>query len=62
MNRENKISIKEAARLMGVSQMLLRLMIRENKLDSKIAFCVKNKGRYYYYINRKLFLEYLCIK
>ena len=58
----NKISIREASWLMGVSPMLLRLMIRENKLDSKIAFCIKNKGRYYYYINRKLFLEYLGIQ
>lgn len=54
-----KISVKDAARLMGVSPTLLRLMIQENKLPANISFCVKNKNRYYYYINKEAFLNYL---
>lgn len=54
-----RMSIKEAAELMGVSQMFLRLIIREEKLDKNIAFAIKNKDRYSYYINRKMFENYL---
>jgi len=56
---KNKISIKEASEKMGVSQMLLRLMIQNNKIPQDISFCVKNKERYYYYINRDKFEKYL---
>ena len=57
-----KISIKEAAEKMGISQMMLRLIIREEKLDKNIAFCVKNKGRYSYYINKNNFEKYINSK
>ena len=54
-----KLSVKEAAKEMGVSQNLLRLLIREEKLPSNVAFCVKNKNRYYYYINKQGFKNFL---
>lgn len=52
-----KMSIKEAADKMGISQQFLRLIIREEKLDKNIAFCIKHKNRYSYYINEKTFKE-----
>lgn len=54
-----KLSVKDASKLMGVSPTLLRLIIREEKLPPQVAFCFKNKNRYYYYINKKAFLNYL---
>lgn len=54
-----KLSIKEASTRMGVSPMMLRLMIQNNKLPQDVAFCIKNKGRYYYYINKDKFEKYL---
>lgn len=54
-----KMSIKEASEKMGISEMFLRLIIREEKLDKNIAFCIKHKDRYSYYINRKSFETYI---
>lgn len=53
-----KMSIREASEKMGISAMFLRLCIREGKLND-IAFCVKNKERFSYYINRSLFESYI---
>ena len=55
-----KMTIKEAAILMGISQQMLRILIQNNKFDKEIAFCQKNKDRYFYYINRENFLKYIA--
>ena len=55
-----KMTIKEAAILMGISQQMLRILIQNNKFDKEIAFCQKNKDRYFYYINRENFIKYIA--
>jgi hypothetical protein len=54
-----KLSVKDASKMMGVSPNLLRIIIREKKLPESVAFSIKNKNRFYYYINEKKFIEYL---
>lgn len=56
------ITIKEAAKLMGVSEQELRLGLQQG--DYPIGTARKNKpgGKYKYYISPKLFYEFTGIK
>lgn len=57
--KENKITIKKASELMGKSQSFVRIAMQRNLIN--IGVCLKKEGskRYDYYINPKLFYEYL---
>ena len=53
-----RITIEEAARMMEVTPMFLRLAIRKGLFD--FGECLQQTGtRYTYYINRARFLRYL---
>lgn len=53
-----RITIDEAARMMEVTPMFLRLAIRKGLFD--FGECLQQTGaRYTYYINRARFLRYL---
>ncbi len=55
------ITIKEAAKLMGVSPQFIRVQMQRNLLP---IGCVKKnaQGKYRYYISPKLFEDYTGIK
>lgn len=55
------IGVKEAAKLMGVSEQFIRVQMKKNLLP---IGCVKtnSKGKCKYYISPKLFEEYTGIK
>lgn len=55
-----RISIAEAAELMGVSQQFVRIGMQRNKLP--IGTCVKMSSKYTYYISPQLFEQYTGIK
>ena len=57
-----KLTVVEAARLMGKDPMWLRLMLRENRLPFGIGSLNKNGTRWNYYISPKKFTEYTGIK
>jgi len=54
-----KITIKKASEMLGKSQPFVRIAMQRNLIN--IGICVKKQGskRYDYYINPKLFYEYL---
>lgn len=56
------VTVKEAAKLMGVSEQELRLGMQQG--DYPIGTARKNKpgGKYKYYISPKLFYEFTGIK
>lgn len=58
---ENKITIKKASELMGVSEQHLRILLQRNLIDSSIGTCVKKEGkrRYEYTIYKRPFYEFI---
>lgn len=54
----NKISIKEAAELMGKSQQFIRVGLQRGLLPFGVAIQISNK-KYSYYISPKKFYEYV---
>lgn len=57
MRNKNRMSVKEAAALMGVSEQFLRLGLQQGKFQFGTA--VKTSSRWTYYINTTLFLRYI---
>ena len=58
--KENRISIQEAAKMMGVTLTFLREGIARGKFSFGISMTLKEKGkRRTFYINKKQFYEYL---
>ena len=51
-------SIKDASKLLGISEQGLRLALQQ-KLFSEFGVAVKHKDEYSYHINRKRFEKYL---
>ena len=56
-----KITVKEAARLMGKSEMFVRMGLRNGTFKFGIAQKMPNSSKYTYYICPKQFYEYLGI-
>lgn len=58
-DKKEKITIKMASEMLGKSQPFVRTAMQRNLIN--IGVCVKKSGsrRYDYYINPKLFYEYL---
>ena len=57
---ENRLSIKEAAALMNVSEQFIRVGMQRNLLP--FGFAVKNKSKWCYYISPVKFTEATGIK
>jgi hypothetical protein len=55
--KPNRLSVKQAAALMGVSEQFLRLGLQQGKFNFGTA--VKTSSRWTYYINTTLFLRYI---
>lgn len=55
-----RITVKDAARLMGVSEMFVRIGLQRGRLPIGTAMKM-NGNRYTYYINPKQFEEYTGI-
>lgn len=53
----NKITIKEAAKIMGKSEQFVRVGLQRNKLPFGVAY--KMSTKYSYYISPKKFYEYV---
>lgn len=53
-----RITIKQAAELLGVSQQFLRIGLQQGKFPFGVA--VKTSTRWSYYINSAHFMKYLC--
>ena len=51
--KDNMLSIKEAAELMGTSEQFLRIGLQRKQIP--IGYAVKNKTRWFYVIPRQLF-------
>lgn len=51
-------SIKDASKLLGISEQGLRLALQQ-RLFNEFGIAVKHKGEYSYYINRKRLQKYL---
>ena len=56
---ENKITVKEAARLMGTSEMFIRIGLQRNILPFGIAIKMPKRTKYTYYISKKQFYKYI---
>ena len=54
---KNNISVKEAARILGVSQQFIRIGLQREKLP--IGTAVKMSSRWTYHISPKLLEEYM---
>ena len=52
-----KVSVKEAAKLMGVSQQFVRIGLQQNRFPFGTA--VKMSSRWTYYINEEKLLAYI---
>lgn len=56
MNEIKTLSVWEAAKIMGISEQALRILLQRKTMPWGMAW--KGRGRsYQYYINRKKFLE-----
>lgn len=55
-DKKNTLTIKEAADLLNISQIMMREII--TKLPPSIGFCKYNNKRRTFYINRQNFLQY----
>lgn len=56
MNESKTLSVWEAARIMGISEQALRILLQRKTMPWGMAW--KGRGRaYQYYINRKKFME-----
>lgn len=53
----NRLTVKEAANLMGVSEQFLRIGLQQSKFPFGTA--VKTSSRWTYYINTTQFLRYI---
>ncbi len=53
--KENRLTVKEASELMGVSEQFLRIGLQQDKFP--FGYAVKNKGRWCYYISPIKFTE-----
>ena len=53
------VSIKEAARLLNISQQMLRIGLQQNAFPFGIAIKIKDSSKYTYYINRNQLNQYL---
>lgn len=56
---ENKITVKEAARLMRTSEIFIRIGLQRNILPFGIAMKMPNSTKYTYYISKKQFYKYI---
>ena len=56
MSNENKLTVEEAAELMGVSQQFVRVGLQQGILNFGYAIKV-SKNRYTYFISRQKFTE-----
>lgn len=55
--KPNRLTVKEAAVLMGVSEQFIRIGLQQSKLPFGVA--VKTSSRWSYYINTTQFLRYI---
>lgn len=55
--KPNRLSVKEAAHLMGVSEQFLRIGLQQGKFPFGTA--VKTSSKWSYYINTTQFLRYI---
>jgi hypothetical protein len=60
MKSPNRLSVVDAAKLMGVTQQFIRMGLQQEKLP--FGWAVKNSGRWSYYISPEKFTEYTGIK
>lgn len=58
--QENKLTIEEASKLMGVSKQFIRVGLQQGILPFGYAVQI-SKGRYTYYISKQKFLEHTGI-
>ena len=58
--KNNRLTVKQAAALMGVSEQFLRLGLQQGKFQFGTA--VKTSSRWTYYISSSKFLEYIGIQ
>lgn len=56
------LTIKEVSRLMGKSEMFVRIGLQRNLLPFGTAQIMPNSKRYNYYISPKLFYDFVGIK
>lgn len=59
---ENRMTIKEASKLMDVSMQFIREGLKKKVLPIGDAVQIKKGGRYTYFISRQKFFEYTGIK
>lgn len=59
---ENKITIEEASKLMGVSPQFVRVGLQQGKLPFGYAVQIRKGGRWTYFISKQKFLEHTGIK
>lgn len=59
--QNNRITIKEAADLLGLAQQTLRIFLQHGKF-SEFGYATKTSSKWTYYINRKALLDYLRVK
>lgn len=55
--KPNRLSVKEAAQLMGVSEQFLRIGLQQGKFPFGTA--VRTSSKFSYYINTAQFLRYI---
>ena len=60
MGTENKLTIKEAARLTGASEQFIRIALRQGKLPWGVAIRMSGKN-YTYFISKQKFTEHTGI-
>lgn len=58
---KTKITVAEAAKIMGIAPMCLRIALRQGKFTS-FAQAWQNNDRWTYYINKERFEQYLKAK
>lgn len=59
--QKQNITIKKAAKLMGKSEMFIRIGLQRKLLPFGTAIKLDGKSKYSYHISPKLFKEYLGI-
>ena len=53
--KENRLTIKETADLMGASEQFVRIGLQRGQLP--FGYAVKNKTKWFYFISKQLFTE-----
>ena len=56
---KQKITVKEAAKIMGKHEMFIRIGLQNGTLPFGVAEKMPNKTKYSYHISPKLFFEYI---